>query len=108
MKQALLSTIFIVCLSQLSAQSDASSTKKPEINVLAFIDVFYTFDFNEPTGANRQDFFYQYNRHNEFNLNMGLIQLEVNHEKYRSKIGFHSGTYANDNYAAEQGVTRPK
>tara|TARA_R110002096_G_scaffold365789_1_gene559092 strand:- start:51 stop:1151 length:1101 start_codon:yes stop_codon:yes gene_type:complete len=104
MKQALLSIIFIVCLFQLSAQSDASSTKKPEINVLAFIDVFYTFDFNEPTGANRQDFFYQYNRHNEFNLNMGLIQLEVNHEKYRSKIGFHSGTYANDNYVAEQGV----
>lgn len=83
------------------AQSDSTTA---DLRLSAFADVFYAFDFNLPEGGSRQDFFFNHNRHNEFNLNLGLLRFEVDHDRFRSRISLQSGTYANDNYAAEAGV----
>jgi hypothetical protein len=88
------------------AQSDSIWKKKPEINFSGFIDVFYAYDFNKPTTTYRQSFFYNHNRHNEFNLNLGFIRLAVDHAKYRAKLALHAGTYVNDNYASEPGLLK--
>ena len=78
------------------------STSTPRFSFSAVADVFYTYDFNQPATAFRQPFLYNHNRHNEFNLNLGLLRAAVAHEKYRAAIGLQGGTYAQDNYAAEQ------
>ncbi len=96
---------FITSLST-KAQIDSTWMSKPELNLKGFADVFYVYDFNEPDGNSRQPFLFNHNRHNEFNLNLGLIQFQVQHEKYRAQIGLQTGTYANDNYAAEPGVLK--
>lgn len=92
------------------AQSQTDSTtawkQKPTVEISGFLDVFYIYDFNEPSKNTRQPFFFNHNRHNEFNLNLGLVKLNVNHTKYRANFALQAGTYVNDNYAAEPGLLK--
>ena len=78
--------------------------QKPEISYSGYLDIFYAYDFNEPKSNYRQNFFYNHNRHNEFNLNLGLLKVCVRHLKYRANITLQSGTYVIDNYAAEPAI----
>lgn len=82
------------------------STIAPQIRVSGFLDVFYAYDLNRPTGTTRQSFFYNHNRHNEFNLNLGFIKLGLEHTKYRANLALHAGTYVVDNYAQEPGMLK--
>lgn len=84
-----------------AAQTDSTAEKK-RINVSGFADVFYSYDFNQPTGKFRQPFLYNHNRHNEFNLNLGLIKVSLEEKRYRGNIALQAGTYVQDNYANEQ------
>jgi hypothetical protein len=83
------------------AQTDSLWQQKPVLTVSGFVDVFRAYDFNRPQGAYRQPFLYNHNRHNELNLNLGLLRGSVQHAKYRGSLALQAGTYANDNYAAE-------
>lgn len=79
----------------------------PAISFSGFVDVFYAYDFNEPIASDyRQPFLFNHNRHNEFNLNLGLLQLAVEHTKHRGNLALQAGTYAEDNYAAEQDLLK--
>jgi hypothetical protein len=100
--------IFIFCLfyGVISAQEDSTWQQKPDFNISGFMDVFYVYDFNEPQGSERQPFLYNHNRHNEFNLNLGLVKFGVAHEKYRANLALQVGTYVNDNMAGEPGVLK--
>ena len=73
---------------------------------MGFVDVFYAYDFNKPGGNVRQPFLYNHNRHNEINLNLGLIKLSVSDNSYRANLALQTGTYPLDNYAAEPGVLK--
>ena len=89
----------------LMAQQDSTNLSwksKPSISLMGYVDTYYAYDFNEPSTGPRQNFIYNFNRHNEFNINLGLIQLEVEHDKYRAQLGFQTGTYPQDNYTPEQ------
>ncbi len=88
------------------AQTDSAWSKKPTVSFGGFVDAFYVYDFNEPDASKRQPFLFNHNRHNEFNINLALLQVAVDHEKYRARIGLQSGTYAQDNYAGENSVYR--
>jgi phage tail protein X len=103
-----LTLITMICLlgPQLRAQKGDHWQRKPELHFMGFADEFYVYDFNRPQGTQRQPFLYNHNRHNEFNLNLGLLSFGVDHAKYRARIGLQTGTYANDNYAAEPGVLK--
>jgi hypothetical protein len=79
---------------------------KPSLTLSGFLDVYYIYDFNKPIGSSRQSFVYNHNRHNEFNLNLGLIKMNVEHAKYRANLALHAGTYSNDNYSAEPGLLK--
>jgi hypothetical protein len=72
--------------------------------ISGFVDSFYAFDFNKPQANSRQSFFFNHNRHNEFNVNLAFIKANVETDKYRLNLAIQTGTYANDNYAAEPGV----
>jgi hypothetical protein len=96
----------LICLSFLisnsaSAQKDTVWKTKPTVNLSVFADVFYVYDFGRPKTSYRQKFLYNHNRHNEFNLNLGLIKFNVNHSKYRANLALQVGTYVADNYANE-------
>jgi hypothetical protein len=91
---------------ELSAQNDSTGYENPEVTILGFADVFYVYDFNQPLGNERQAFLFNHNRHNEFNLNLGLIRFSLEQKRYRANLALQTGTYANDNYASEQGTLK--
>lgn len=95
----------LLAVGQLHAQ-DSIWKQKPELHIMGFVDVFYAFDFNKPGGDKRLPFIYNHNRHNEFNLNLGLVKLGLEHKKYRANLALQAGTYVNDNYAAEDAIMK--
>lgn len=101
-------TLITLCLiaTSLSAQDVNSWEQKPVLKLSGFVDVFYIYDFNTPQNFNRQAFVFNHNRHNAFNLNLGLLKLALEHPKYRTNLALHTGTYVNDNYAAEPGLLK--
>lgn len=97
-----LTVFFLFLYSTAFPQKDSSVWEdKPVITFSGCLDVFYAYDFNNPSTCQGQPFLYNYNRYNEFNLNFGLIKLNVTQTKYRANLGLQAGTYVIDNYAAE-------
>jgi hypothetical protein len=91
---------------RLAAQTDSAKTSKPIINIMGFADLFYVYDFNQPINHKRQPFLFNHNRHDEINLNLGFVKLGIEHAKYRAKLALQTGTYVNDNYAAEPALLK--
>ncbi|MFA6260301.1 MAG: porin [Bacteroidia bacterium] len=72
----------------------------------AFAEVFYCYDLNKPVAPERQNFMYSYNRHNEPALNLGVIYLAGEGERWRTGLGLMTGTYAVDNLKKERGIAK--
>jgi hypothetical protein len=95
--------ILLLCSSFADAQID---TSKSNLIFSGYAEMYYSCDFNQPADHNRPSFFYSHNRHNEFNLNLGMVKATYNSERVRANIAFASGTYMNVNYSAEPGVLK--
>lgn len=100
------SSLFIIFLFKLFGLSQTDSTTKQlkpvSVEISAFLESYYGFDFNQPGASKRLDFLYNHTRQNEVNLNLAKIKLALSHEKYRVNLALHAGTYVQDNYANEQ------
>ncbi len=72
-----------------------------KISFSGFLETYYAYDFNNPNAEKKLPFMYNYNRHNEFNLNIGLLRSKMEYENAYASIAIHSGTYVEDNYANE-------
>jgi hypothetical protein len=107
MKTILPLLIILFFSNSLFAQSDSTGWGgKPEVKMSGFLDVFYAYDFNEPQGSSMHPFFFNFNRQNEINMNLGVLQIDVQHQKYRATLALQAGTYPNDNYAPEEGTLK--
>lgn len=82
-----------------SAQVDTSA-----LSISGFVETYYTFDMNQPDNHTRPAFLYNYNRHNEVNLNLGYVKAAYAENAVRANLALMAGTYANANLAAEPGV----
>jgi hypothetical protein len=71
-----------------------------------YIETYYAFDFNKPIDGNRPPFVYSFNRHNEFNINLGYLKGTYSSEGLRANMAIMTGTYSNANLAGEPGVLR--
>jgi len=91
---------------QLHAQTE-SAEPEPVLAFGGYVEPYYAYDFNEPnTDGNRPPFFYSYNRHNEVNINLGMLKANYAASKLRANVALATGTYMNANYAAEPGVLK--
>ena len=71
-----------------------------------YIETYYAYDFNEPKDGNRPPFVYSFNRHNEFNINLGYLKGTYSSDKLHANMAIMTGTYANVNLASEPGVLK--
>ncbi len=67
-----------------------------------FVETYYSYDFNQPITDSKLPFMYNYNRHNEFNINIGLLRAKVEYDNAYAIVSLQSGTYIDDNYANEK------
>lgn len=80
---------------------DTLTSSKVNIEFSGYMETYYSHDFNEPEGTKRQDFFYNHNRHNEFNINLALLRSSISYDNFYAKIAIQTGTYVQDNYSNE-------
>lgn len=85
------------------AQSDDA---KSRLTFTGYIEAYYAYDFSNPETHNRPGFTYLFNRHNEVNLNLGLVKAAYQADHIRAHLTLMAGTYANANLAAEPGVLK--
>ena len=91
--------ILILILLPFSIFSQEKDSLK--IKVSGFLETYYAYDFSNPTTDAKLPFMYNYNRHNEFNVNNGLIRAQLQYGNTYASIAVHAGTYVDDNYASE-------
>ncbi|MFZ4679783.1 MAG: outer membrane beta-barrel protein [Flavobacterium sp.] len=78
-----------------------SQERTVDYKISGYIETYYAYDFNTPNSEMKLPFMYNYNRHNEFNVNIGLLRVKAEYENVYAIIALHSGTYVDDNYASE-------
>lgn len=76
------------------------------ITLSAYAEAYYSFDLAQPDDHLRPGFFYSFNRHNEVNLNMGMVKLAYSKKNVRGTFALMAGTYAQYNLAAEPELLR--
>jgi hypothetical protein len=96
---------FLLIIIPLSIKSQTNSTKN-NLQISGYIETYFAFDFGMPASNNRPDFVYSFNRHNEFNINLGLIKAAYQTKKVRSNFTLMAGTYSNANLSSEPGVLK--
>jgi hypothetical protein len=76
------------------------------ITISAYAEAYYGYELAQPEDHLRPGFFYSFNRHNEVNLNMGMVKLAYARKNVRGNFALMAGTYAQYNLAAEPELLR--
>lgn len=97
MKKILLTFTLLVLINSFSQEKSELKT-----TFSGFVETYYSYDFNQPLTDAKLPFLYNYNRHNEFNINIGLLRAKVEYENAYAVLSLQSGTYVDDNYANEK------
>jgi hypothetical protein len=90
---------------QSAAQERETKEEKP-LKISGYLEAYYSYDFGNPPSGEKPSFIYSYDRHNEFNINLGMVALQYSTERVRSNFALMAGTYANANLAAEPGILK--
>jgi hypothetical protein len=95
--------MFSLIVSVTFAQSD---TTRSSFTISFYADLYYCYDFGNPENHERPAFLYNFNRHNEANLNIGYINASYSTKNVRANLGLMAGSYVQYNLAAEQPLLR--
>ncbi|MBI5914122.1 MAG: porin [Bacteroidetes bacterium] len=105
MKKGLLLVIFQIGFQAMYGQQDSAS-HKPSLDISGILDVYYGYDFNKPANHELPWFLFSYRRHNEVNLNLGLVKLAFDGGRYRANLGLAAGNYPEYNLSGEPASLR--
>lgn len=93
--------IFGFSVLNLSAEDESSNLK-----FSGYAEIYYAYDFNEPSNHDLPPFLFSYNRHNEVNADLGYLKAQYVTDRLRINFALMAGTYAQANLAAEPDVFR--
>lgn len=104
MKKILLLVAILAAAITLFAQTEPTAEKEKEKGKLTFsgyAEAYYSYDMNQPSNHTKPGFLYNFNRHNELNLNLAMLKANYSSDRVRGNIALMTGTYAQYNMAAE-------
>ncbi|MBC9931512.1 porin [Chitinophaga qingshengii] len=105
MKKILLLVAIMVAAITLFAQTETTTEKeKGKLTFSGYAEAYYSYDMNQPSNHTKPNFLYNFNRHNELNLNLALLKANYTSDRVRGNIGLMAGTYAQYNLAAEPSI----
>lgn len=76
-----------------------------KVTIEGYIDAYYAYDFNEPTGRNRP-YSVSMARNNEMTINLAFVDVKYSSSRLRGRFVPGFGTYINANYANEPGALK--
>lgn len=108
MKKILLGCLVLLSVTVYAQDSSKqnTTTRLGPLSFSAYIEGYYSYDFNRPPNNTKPAFIYSHNRHNEFNINLAFIRASYTGDKVRGTLALGAGTYMNTNYAAEPGTLK--
>lgn len=89
----------VAAIMSLSPNRSFAETER-KITWGGFVDTQYAFDFNSPPNGDRA-FTTQPARDNEFNLNLGFVEVKLDSPKTRGRLALQAGTSVQSNYSSE-------
>lgn len=92
--------IYIILILSIFQNISFSQKIDSALTISGYAEVYYNYNFNRPSN-NEAAFLYNFNRHNEVNLNLGFIKAAYSTNTVRGNFSLAAGTYMNANYAAE-------
>jgi hypothetical protein len=98
----MLKKIFILILISQKIFAQNSTFK-----ISGYAETYYAFNSSVSKGIygfdknKMQNHIYNYNRHNEVNLNLGLVSIAYANNNVRGNVGLMAGTYSNANLSSE-------
>lgn len=99
--KTLFTVVLLMVFSGLKAQVDQSP-----LTFSGYLETYYSYDFQNPGYHEKPAFLYNFNRHNEVNLNLGFIKANYTTDQVRGNLALMAGTYAQYNLSAEQGLMK--
>ncbi len=91
----------------LSVAVTAFAQDKPApLQFSGYVETYYAYDFSRPANGERPDFLYNYDQHNEFNINLAYLKAAYTGEQIRSNLAIMAGTYAQANLILEPELAR--
>ena len=81
--------------------SYAQEKEKNPFTFSGYLETYYSYDFGNPENYLRPGFVYSHNKHNELNLNLGLIKASYAKDNVHGNFAIMAGTYAEYNLATE-------
>jgi len=72
-----------------------------QTTTFGYVEGYYAHSVNQTSPGPIAPFLYNFNRHNAFNVNLALAGLKATSDDWRGVFSIHTGTYSQDNYAAE-------
>jgi len=79
----------------------AQTVTSKKLTYSAYTELYYSYDFSNPSNHEKSGFLYNHKRHNELNANLLLAKATYLDKKYRANIGLMAGNYAQYNLSAE-------
>jgi hypothetical protein len=98
--------LFAAVVAFIGATLSAQETENNPLTFSGYVETYYSYDFGSPANHLRPGFVYSHNKHNEFNLNLGLIKANYAKDNIRGNFAVMTGTYAQYNMAAEEELMR--
>lgn len=78
----------------------AQTEKKDDFSFTGGVDLYYSFNFNQPSSG-LNNYFVSQHKHNEFNVNLAYFGIQYNNNTVRFNVIPAAGTYMEANYAGE-------
>ncbi|WP_165779211.1 outer membrane beta-barrel protein [Brumimicrobium salinarum] len=107
LKNTYTTTLIIVLLlfaNKLISQEKRNVSITSELQLKAYFEAYYGYDFGKPENQKRPAVFYNFTDHNQFSLNTGMIGLNYSGKRIRSNLSFILGSYAQENLSGEPKV----
>jgi len=99
-------TTMLILISALSSSQLLAEETDSNLKLSGYAEIYYAYDFNEPSNHDLPPFLFSYNRHNEVNLDLGYIKAAYATDRVHGNLAFMAGTYAQANLSAEPDVFR--
>lgn len=105
MKRMVLAAFFLLnASSSAGAGGDLDDKLRSPLTLAAYVEGYYSHDFNEPVNNAKPPFLTSFSKSNQPAVNLAFIKASYAAPDIRANFALAAGTYMNANYAAEPGI----
>lgn len=100
-KILLLAGLLAAAITMFAQEAPSHDKEKGKVIFSGYAEAYYSYDLNKPADHTGPGFLYNFNRHNELNINLAMLKAVYTSDRVRANVALMAGTYPQYNLAAE-------